>query len=47
MHTYSKTAAFILGISIFIGLSSLGYLLGDAAINYKQMESSVTVKVLS
>ncbi len=47
MQNYSKTAALILGIFIFIGLSSLGYLLGGAAINYKQLERSVTVKGLS
>jgi len=40
-------SAFILGVFIFIGLSSLGYLLANAAIDVKQYERSVTVKGLS
>ena len=47
MPQTSKTSAFILGLFIFIGLSSLGYLLGKAAIEYKQYDRSVTVKGLS
>ena len=47
MQQNSKASAFILGIFLFIGLSSLGYLLGKAAIEYKQYERSVTVKGLS
>jgi hypothetical protein len=43
----SKASAFILGAFLFIGLSALGYLLGNAAIEYKQYERSVTVKGLS
>ncbi|WP_286239274.1 SIMPL domain-containing protein [Neptuniibacter halophilus] len=39
--------AIILGLSILSGLTALGYLLGDAAIRYKQFERSVTVKGLS
>ena len=42
-----RVSAVILGISVFLGLSSLGYLLANAAIEYKQYERSVTVKGLS
>jgi hypothetical protein len=41
------TGALILGVCIFIGLSALGYLLGNAAIEVKQYERSVKVKGLS
>lgn len=47
MEQNSKASAFILGAFIFIGLSALGYLLGNAAIEFKQYERSVTVKGLS
>lgn len=47
MQETNKAGAFILGVFIFFGLSSLGYLLGGAAIEYKQYERSVTVKGLS
>lgn len=47
MPQNSKAFAFILGFFVFMGLSSLGYLLGDAAIEYKQYDRSVTVKGLS
>ncbi|WP_250656964.1 SIMPL domain-containing protein [Alkalimarinus coralli] len=47
MEQHSKANAFILGVFIFIGLSSLGYLLGNAAIEFKQFDRSVTVKGLS
>ncbi len=40
-------SAFILGVFVFLGLSALGYLLGKAAIDFKQFERSVTVKGLS
>ncbi|MDD2557637.1 MAG: SIMPL domain-containing protein [Desulfuromonadaceae bacterium] len=43
----SKTSALILGLCIFIGLASLGYLLGNAAIKFKEYERTVTVKGLS
>ena len=43
----SKASAFILGIFVFGGLAVLGYLLGNAALQYKQYERSVTVKGLS
>ncbi|WP_422445740.1 MULTISPECIES: SIMPL domain-containing protein [unclassified Endozoicomonas] len=42
-----RVSALILGISVFLGLSCLGYLLANAAIEYKQYERSVTVKGLS
>lgn len=47
MHQSSRASAFILGAFVFIGLSVLGYLLGNAAIKYKQFERSVTVKGLA
>lgn len=48
MSTTTNTfSALILGISVFLGLSCLGYLLANAAIEYKQYERSVTVKGLS
>ena len=43
----NKTSAFLLGIFLFLGLSTLGYLLANAAIDYKQLDRSVTVKGLS
>ena len=39
-----KLNSLILGLSLVIGLSSLGYLLGAAAIEFKEYERSVTVK---
>ncbi len=47
MQDNHKISAFILGISIFLGLLSVGYLLGKAAIEYKEYERSITVKGLS
>ncbi|MGB5475314.1 MAG: SIMPL domain-containing protein [Gammaproteobacteria bacterium] len=47
MQEHSRTASFILGLSIFLGLLALGYLLGEAAISFKEYERSVTVKGLS
>jgi hypothetical protein len=43
----SSTSAFILGLFICIGFTGLGYLLGSAAIDFKQYDRSVTVKGLS
>lgn len=40
-------SALILGISIVLGLVGLGYLLGEAARDYRAFERSVTVKGLS
>jgi hypothetical protein len=47
MNPTNRANALILGISIFLGLTSLGYLLGRAAINFKEYERSVSVKGLS
>lgn len=47
MHQLNKSNSIILGICLIVGLSSLGYLLGDAAIRYKEYERTVTVKGLS
>lgn len=47
MSTLNRTSSLIQGICIIIGLSSLGYLLGHAAIQYKELERTVTVKGLS
>jgi len=43
----SKASALVLGVFIFLGLATLGYLLGDAAIKFKEYERTVTVKGLS
>lgn len=42
-----RVSALTLGVFIFLGLAALGYLLGKAAIEYKQFERTVTVKGLS
>ena len=47
MPENNKTASFILGLAIFLGLLALGYLLGNAAIRFKEYERTVTVKGLS
>lgn len=47
MSLNNKTSALILGVFVFLGLSALGYLLGNAAIEFKQFDRSVTVKGLS
>ncbi len=39
--------AFVLGLFVFLGLTSLGYLLGHSAIKFKEYERTVTVKGLS
>jgi uncharacterized protein len=39
--------AFFLGLFVCIGLTGLGYLLGTAAIDYKQFDRTVKVKGLS
>ena len=43
----NKISALMLGVFVFLGLSSLGYLLGNAAIKFKEYERTVTVKGLS
>lgn len=40
-------SGFILGLFIFLGLSLLGYLLGNSILKFKEFERSVTVKGLS
>ncbi len=47
MGENNKTNALLLGVFIFLGLASLGYLLGNAAIKFKEYERTVTVKGLS
>ena len=47
MQESNRTAALILGVSIFLGLLALGYQLGDAVLRFKAYERSVTVKGLS
>ncbi|MFM2485225.1 SIMPL domain-containing protein [Celerinatantimonas yamalensis] len=47
MATIDKSSSIILGVCLIIGLSSLGYLLGNAALKYKAFERTVTVKGLS
>ncbi|MGZ8928228.1 MAG: SIMPL domain-containing protein [Methylobacter sp.] len=47
MNPTNRVNALILGISIFLGLTALGYLLGRAAIDFKEYERSITVKGLS
>ncbi|MBN2890604.1 MAG: SIMPL domain-containing protein [Bacteroidales bacterium] len=47
MQTDNKTSFWVLGIFIFLGLSSLGFLLGNALLQYKQLERTVNVKGLS
>ncbi len=47
MQTTSRTASLILGACLVLGLSSLGYLIGQAALSVKSLERTVTVKGLS
>lgn len=47
MGENNKYSALILGIFILLGLSSLGYLLGNAAIKFKEYERTVKVKGLA
>lgn len=47
MRGNNRLAALLLGLGILLGLSVLGYQLGSAAINYKQLDRTVTVKGLS
>jgi len=47
MQQNNKVSALILGFFLFLGLSVLGALLANAAIEYKQLERSITVKGLS
>ena len=43
----NKANAFIIGVFIFLGLATLGHLLGSAAIKFKEYERTVTAKGLS
>lgn len=43
----NRTGSLILGVSIFLGLTSLGYLLGSSAIKFKEYERTVIVKGLA
>ena len=47
MQDHNRVSAVILGAFIFLGLGALGYLLGNALIEFKEYERSVTVKGLS
>ncbi len=47
MRETSRTGALILGFFIFLGLAALGLILGNAAIDFKEYERTVTVKGLS
>ena len=47
MEGNHKSSALILGVFLFAGLVALGYLLGNAAIEHKLYDRSVTVKGLS
>ena len=47
MSENSKASALVLGVFMFLGLATLGYLLGNAAIKFKEYERTVTVKGLS
>ena len=47
MRQENTVSALLLGASLFLGLSVLGYLLAGAAIHFKEYERSVTVKGLS
>jgi hypothetical protein len=47
MIMHGKSSAFIFGALIFLGLSTLGYLLGSSAISIKEYERTVTAKGLS
>jgi hypothetical protein len=47
MRTEESVKFIILGIAIFMGLSTLGYLLGDSIVKFKEFERFVSVKGLS
>ncbi len=47
MENRKSSGNFILGFFIFLGLSVLGYLLGESAIRFKEYERTVKVKGLS
>ena len=47
MKSANQNSFIFLGICLLLGLVALGYLLGDAAIRFKELERTVTVKGLS
>ena len=47
LNRQDRSSALILGVSVLLGLLGLGYLLGNAAIQFKEYERSVTVKGLA
>lgn len=47
MSSVNKSSSLILGIALFLGLSTLGWFLSNAAIEYKEYERTVTVKGLA
>lgn len=47
MNPHSKSTALILGVSLILGLSILGWQLGSAAIDFKSFERTVKVKGLA
>ena len=47
MNLFSRSSAAMLGVSLIIGLASLGVLLAGAVHDFKQYERSVRVKGLS
>lgn len=47
MERSDKFGLIVLGICVLLGLSALGYILGQAAIQYKMYDRTVTVKGLS
>lgn len=47
MQSNNRTSALILGLCLLAGLAILGFLLGKAALDYKQLDRSVTVKGLA
>lgn len=47
MQHKHDSGVFFLGICIFLGLATLGFLLGKSAIQFKEFERTVTVKGLS
>lgn len=47
MNVDKLAGPFVLGAFLFLGLIGMGYMLGNAAIEFKQFERSVTVKGLA
>ena len=47
MQEKPSASALVLGVFIFAGLATLGYLLGAAALDVRQLERVVTVKGLA